>query len=399
MGGQAWAGLGEGPAEALAGAFTAAVRRRSRTVGTVDLLAQIALRGRQVRSVPLHRRRETLIRIAAGQATPSQDQPGELRDSGPGPDSAEVRAALREARWRAGRLAAGRFTPISPADVREWGDQPQWTPAVPEVLAGAVAAAREHGRAFAGLTDLLLGTLRAGDCAGARYLHPDDRDRVAAIAGLERGDRSRPAAPLPGLGEVVAAGGTGSRGPAGRVIGRFLAGMSRLGRLDPLLVAAHGDLKRQAARLGHGVVGPAHAVLALLAVETAAASLATTATRHSQGGPLLLAAGADLGRLHLVVEARQAAPVPSAAMLAAQAPEMRTGDPFLGDEVVAAERRAAALSLDHRHARAGTTHYLVALLEDDRGDAAVVLRDLGVDVAVLRAAARDSMALAPAAWG
>jgi len=396
-----WAGLGAGSMEMLARAYVLAIRRRATLVGTADLLAQVAALGRQVRWRELDRQRETLSRIAFGLTSPPrQDHPGELRQPVPDTDAAEVRAVLREARWRACRRAgAHKFESLTPSDVREWGDRPQWTPAVSATLAGALAAARGQGRSFAGSAHLALGMLRVSDCAGTRYLVPGERDRRGAIGVLERSlPGLDPVPPVPALGEIVAAVSPAARaGRMERALGRVLARMSRVARTSPLITVAQGDLKRQAARLGHEVAGPAHALLAILAVETAWLSMeAPVSPPRDQGALLLRDAGADPVRLSRLVEARPGPPAPSSEVLAAQAVELRVGDPFLGDEVIAAGDRAAALSLHYRHADTGTSHYLLALLETGEGPA--VLRELGVEVDALAAGVRASLGAVPPAW-
>lgn len=399
-----WAGLGSGSMEMLARAYVMAIRRRSTVVGTADLLAQMAALGRQVRWRELDRQREALSRIAFGLASPPrQDVPGELA-AAPVPaadlDAAEVRAALREAEWRARRRAgAHRFESLTAADVHEWGRRPQWTPALSTVLIGALAAARGQGRSFAGSAHLALAMLQLEECAGTRYLVPGDRERRGALGVLGRSlPGLEPVPPVPELDEIMAVLSPETRaGTVERVLGRVLAKLSRVARLSLPIAVAQGDVKRQAARLGHGVAGPAHALLATLAVETAWRSVEKPASPpRDQGAGLLLAAGTDPVRLARLVESRSAPPPPSAEVLGAQAVEMRLGDPLLGDEVCAAGERAAEISRLFRHADTGTSHYLLALLETREGPE--VMRELGIDVAGLRAEVRASLEAVPPAW-
>jgi ATP-dependent Clp protease ATP-binding subunit ClpA len=72
--------------------------------------------------------------------------------------------------------------------------------------------------------------------------------------------------------------------------------------------------------------------------------------------------------------------------------------PLYGAEVVGAVQRAHDVSLTYRHPDAGTSHLLFALLEDDTGRGATLLRDLGADPAGLRDRIEQELRLAPA-WG
>ncbi|WP_176731606.1 Clp protease N-terminal domain-containing protein [Micromonospora rhizosphaerae] len=71
-------------------------------------------------------------------------------------------------------------------------------------------------------------------------------------------------------------------------------------------------------------------------------------------------------------------------------------DPFEGAEVAAGLDRAREISLAYRHRDTGTSHLLLSLVEDDAGEAAAILRALGVDPAAVRERVQQDLASAPA---
>jgi ATP-dependent Clp protease ATP-binding subunit ClpA len=77
---------------------------------------------------------------------------------------------------------------------------------------------------------------------------------------------------------------------------------------------------------------------------------------------------------------------------------LRRGDPFDSAETVAAAARAMQLSLTYRHPDTGTSHLLLALIEDDAGEAPALLNDLGIDLAAVREHVEQDLQAAPAAW-
>ena len=66
--------------------------------------------------------------------------------------------------------------------------------------------------------------------------------------------------------------------------------------------------------------------------------------------------------------------------------------------MVAAVERAKDIALARRHADTGTSHLLLALIEDDASEGADVLRALGVDPATVRERVEQDLRAAPAGW-
>jgi ATP-dependent Clp protease ATP-binding subunit ClpA len=60
--------------------------------------------------------------------------------------------------------------------------------------------------------------------------------------------------------------------------------------------------------------------------------------------------------------------------------------------------RAKEISLAYRHPDTGTSHLLLALIEDDAGDGATILRDLGIEPAAVREHVEQDLGAAPAEW-
>jgi hypothetical protein len=150
------------------------------------------------------------------------------------------------------------------------------------------------------------------------------------------------------------------------------------------------------------VIGPAHTLLALLVVEAVIASAPLPArarySSNNRAASVLRTHGVDVVRLRELATLRGAPEEPPAELLAPQLEWMRLGDPFDGAETIAALTRAMQLSLAHRHALTGTGHLLLALIENDAGEAATVLGDLGVDVPAVRERVEKDLRIEPAAW-
>jgi hypothetical protein len=271
------------------------------------------------------------------------------------------------------------------------------------MLAGALAAARDNGMPFASPTHLMLGMLRLPDCDGTQHLFPYEYARVAATERLSKDPKVRwPDRPHPDLDDERLAMSPGSGPLLDRLAGRFLSRVSRLARIGPLLNAVETEARRQAVRLGHDVVGPAHTLLALLALDaTLDAARIPVPAHHSsrnRGGAVLRAHGVDAARVLEVTGYRPAPEQPKAEVLAKQLDRLRLGDPFDAAETVTAIERAKEISLAYRHPDTGTSHLLLALIEDDAGAAAAILGDLGIDPAAVRERVEQGLRAAPAAW-
>jgi hypothetical protein len=395
--------LGAMPMRVLQNAYTAAIQRRAATVGTIDVLVQAAIYEKRTPPWLLAGPRAHLMRmVAEPHRMPAKRSRGELA-SGPVSDlDPEVLATFREIEWRVRRMA-GRLSPVKESDVHQWDRRPGWTAATRGMLAGTLVAARDNGIPFAGLTHLMFAMLRTPDCDGTRYLFPYESTRVAAVERLAKEPNlRRPDQPHPDLDELRTTMWLRSRPLLGRLAGRVFAGMSRLTRIGPLLHVVEPEARRQAVRLGHGVVGPRHTLLAILAVDTALdVTRIPVPARHSsrnRAAFVLRAHGVDAGPLRQQAALHDPPEDPPAELLTQQLAHLRAGDPFESAETVAAATRAMELSLAYRHPDTGTGHLLLALIENDTGEAAAVLRDLNVDPAAVRERVEKDLRPAPAAW-
>ncbi|MGK5740196.1 Clp protease N-terminal domain-containing protein [Micromonospora sp. URMC 103] len=379
--------LGAPPMMLLQMAYEAAVRRRADSVGTLDVLAHLATGDKPRPQWLFADSRAGLARmVAEPHRMPTRRAAGELRP-GPGTDlDSEVQAVAREVEWRARRMA-GRPMMLRQSDVEHWEARPRWSAGVQAMLAGTLTAAREHAVPFADRNHLLLGMLRLPDCDGTRYAFPYEHARMAALERLSREpDLRRPAAPHPTLDLATMEANQASL--PNRLAKWLFTPFFRLARVGPLLGDIRGEARRQAVRSGHNLIDPAHVLLAML---TADATLEATGTRmpaehtrHNRGGAILRAHRVDASRLREVIASRGQPHEPPAEVLAEQLNHVRPGDPFEGTEVTAAWHRAMKISLAYRHRDTGTSHLLLALVEDGAGEAASILRAVGADVTTVR---------------
>ncbi len=116
--------LGAMPMRTLQNAYAAAIRRRAATIGTLDLLVQVAVYAKRTPPWLLAGSRAGLMRMAAD---PHRIPTGRaLVEQAPGPVSEfdpEVRSTLREVEWCAHRTA-GRLSPVErPMETSGTGDR------------------------------------------------------------------------------------------------------------------------------------------------------------------------------------------------------------------------------------------------------------------------------------
>jgi len=257
---------------------------------------------------------------------------------------------------------------------------------------------------FASLTHLVMAMLQLSDCDGTRFVYPYEHARVAAVDRLSKEpDLRRSDGPHPDLDMVTMILEPRSEPSLfGRLSGRVFRRMSRLARAGPLFAEVATEQVRQAVRLGHAVVGPAHTMLAMLALDAALAGarveVPATHAGRNRGAAILRHFGVNVVRLRERAERDGAPEAPPAEQLASQLSQMRLGDPFEGAAVGAAQERAQAISLAYRHADTGTSHLLLALIEDDEGDGTAVVRELAVDPAAVRACVQQDLEALPRAW-
>ncbi|MFC3505496.1 Clp protease N-terminal domain-containing protein [Micromonospora krabiensis] len=391
--------LGARPMRVLRDAYAAALRREAASVGTLDVLCQVALRRGAVppwliagaSGADLTRMGVSPRRIPAARSV------GELVPGPAGVFDPEARAVLREVEWQVHRRAS-RKGPT--AGTR---DRPTWTPGVHTTVTGALRVAHDAGVPFANLSHLVLGMLHQPACDGTRHRYPHEYARQDAVDRL-RGepDLRRSDEPHPDLDPETLILQRGSGPLADRVAGRVYARMSRLSRLGPLFTSVEREARRQAVRFDHQVIGPAHVLLAMLTHDAAldAAGIRVPADHYgrNRAAHLLRARGVEAEPLRLVVASLDGADEPPADVLAGQLRDLRPGDPYVGAEVAVAMTRAMDVSLAHRHADTGTSHLLAALLEDGAGGAATVLRRLGVDPGTVAGAVEQELRAAPATW-
>lgn len=397
--GEPFVALGAPPMMVLRMAYEAAVRRRADSVSTLDVLAHLAIGERPGPQWLFADSRAGLARmVAEPRRMPTRRTAGELT---PGPVTdfdAEVRAVLHEVEWRARRMA-GRPTMLRQSDVEHWEARPGWTPGSQAMLAGALTAAREHAVPFADRTHLLLGMLRLPDCDGTRYVFPYEHARMAAVQRLSREpDLRRSARPYPGLDFATMEANRASL--SNRLVRWLFAPFLRLARVGPLLGDVRGEARRQAVRLDQDVIGPAHTLLAMLAVDATLEASGTTMPvdqGHNLGAAILRAHRVTADRLRGYAASRGQPEKPPAEVLAKQREHLRPGDPFEGAAVTASWHRAMEISRAYRHRGTGTSHLLLALLEDDAGETASLLRAVGVDLPTVRERVQQDLASAPAA--
>ncbi|MGW9194615.1 Clp protease N-terminal domain-containing protein [Micromonospora chersina] len=375
-------------------AYAAAARRGASSVGTLDLLCRVALHPRALPPWLLAGANgANLMRMATDpRRIPPRRAVGELVSGSVSEVDDEVRAILREVEWRSRRLGKQATHP-----------HPLWTNAVRVTLAGALHAAGETGTPFANLSHLVLGMLQLRGCDGTDYVFPHEYARLSAIDRLRTEPATRRAdEPYPELDDVRLALWPRTGSLVDRVAGRIFARASRLSRLGPILAGVDVEAKRQAVRLGQDVIGPLHVLLALLthdaALDAARIPVPAHQSSRNRGAAALRGHGVDAHRLRVLAARRGGPAEPPAEVLSEQLSGQRLGDPFMGTDVVTAMTRAMEISLAHRHPDTGTSHLLLALVEDDSGDASAVLRDLGVDPTAVRARVEQDLRAAPAAW-
>ncbi|MFF4877646.1 Clp protease N-terminal domain-containing protein [Micromonospora sp. NPDC000668] len=394
--------LGAMPMRVLLQAYSAAVRRGASSVGTLDLLCRVAL---YAKSVPpwllAGSNGANLMRMVADpRRIPAGRTVSELLSESVSEFDQEVQAILREVEWRINRRPDRR---LRKPDVQDTRPRPSWTNGVRTALDGALHAARDHRVPFANLSHLVLGMLQLRGCDGTHYVFPYEYARLSAIDRLgAEPTMCRTDEPYPDLDDERLALWPGSGSLLDRLAGRFFARASRLSRLGPILVGVEFEAKRQAIRLDHDVIGPLHILLAVLTHDATLEAARVRVPVHHSGrnrGPAVLRIhGVDADRLRLLAARRGGPEEPPAEVLTKQLSSQRPGDPFTGTDVVTAMARAMEISLAYRHPDTGTSHLLLALIEDDAGDGSAILRDLSVDPTALRARVEQDLRAAPAAW-
>ncbi|MFC7549699.1 Clp protease N-terminal domain-containing protein [Plantactinospora sp. GCM10030261] len=381
-------------------AYAAAARRGADSVGTLDMLCHLPQRHRSIPPwLVVGANAANLMRMAVDpRRIPTKRSVGELMSGPPTEFDSDVQETLREVEWRYRRSRSSRSLRPGGADVR-----PSWTNGLRSALAGALAVARDNDVPFAGPPHLALGMLRRTNCDGTGYLYPHESARLAATDRLRTDPVMRLADhPHPDLDIERLTLRQSSDSLRTRLAGRIFARMSRLSRLGPILNEVDNEAKRQAVRLDHDVVGLVHVLLAMITHDVAreAAGIAVPAHHgvRNRGAAVLRANGVDGDRLRALAVSRGGPAEPPAEALSGQWERLRPGDPLTGADVVSAMARAAEISLSHQHPDTGTSHLLLAVIEDDAGDGSAALLDLDVDPEAIRAQVKQDLRAAPAAW-
>lgn len=297
-------------------------------------------------------------------------------------DACEVEGALREAVWGARvRLR------------RDWdAPAPQWSGGVRAAVGRALLEAARGRARWAHSGHLLVGIClgehdRAVEALRDLRFDPDAIvQQSPRVIGIEGTALTAGADLLEQTGALVAPPVGAARRVAVRlltVLMRANATRYRLASYCPLVMAVDREAARQGIRLGAVQVTQSHLLLALLVLHEqlaqASQRLRPRWAAHNDAGELLHAAGVRQAALADRV-ARDPAPDQPLPPRSRPWRNRNSADPPFGRSVAEADRRAHALAAELNHRYAGTSHLLMALLEDPAGPPRSVLRGLGVDV-------------------
>ncbi|GAA1178096.1 hypothetical protein GCM10009654_39230 [Streptomyces hebeiensis] len=362
----------------LAETLRRAVKRERRTVGTEDLLSELVMGDSEAGEAltPGMRAAGALSGLIAGRSDAPWAHDDEGNPDGPAAepsDEAEAVAVWREARWRVAHGGRG----LSPAEDGAW---PEPTGALRQSLLRALALARREGtpsvrcRHVARALVETAGT-RAAEALALRRI--STATASAALDALDARVADEPAPPSRALALLVHAGTLGKEGRSGwlmRAVLSWTAGMD-----GTVLTAVSLEARRRAVRCGRAAAEPVDLLLALPALDRALSvagrSLPADVASAHDAARLLGAYGARPDSLarRTVMATAAFGPVP--------ADSERPVSPHT-EQIVARGRLLAAEQGDD--SSFGTVHVLAALLDDEGGEAAALLREEGVDVAALR---------------
>lgn len=282
--------------------------------------------------------------------------------AGPG-----VTALVREAAWAAVKTAP-----------------PRPTGALTAALARAFQSARDHGVALANPSHLLMGLLHDPGNRACEALLERRMDREEILAALAdhpsvRQDGTRSTLPLDGLRNM------GMLTERGRYWGRLARSLSGGGFGSPVVPTVRQEAVRQAVRLGHPEVTPAHLLLGMLVMDDeltrAGLELRAEWAGASKGAELLRERGVTLGA---VAGAPGLAPVE--ADVEADTDAENPSEPRLHEDTERVLARTRLICNERKDPSAGTTHLLTALVEEPGGACDALLASLGVETGELREA-------------
>jgi hypothetical protein len=294
----------------------------------------------------------------------------------------EVEATLRLADWTArGRLRRSAGDPM-----------PVWDERVRVGLGRALAAAEGSPIRYVGFK-LLLRALLA-ECASPGewmefvrrfHLRPDEEFLADGTPD------AAPGVALLSTFGLVAGAAAAVQSPLVRAAVRG----DRRRETGPVELALREEAVRQAVRGGCALVGQAHLVMAMCALDYAMAGIGagfTEAATPANGGAGALAA-AGIGYARVKDFAEDLSPGPAEPPAGDRSWRRGGADPPFGTDLMTAFTEARRLATDLGHRHPGTTHLLYVVAADGAGPGARMLRAYGADPAAL--AVRLGRQLAP----
>ncbi|GII20414.1 Clp protease N-terminal domain-containing protein [Planosporangium mesophilum] len=382
--------IGSGVTGTLAACYRTAAKTGAQTVGT-DVVLRECL-DRLARSQPSVAEAVRALRRADG------DRPHDGGWASPDLDpgvaaSHEVdlgaAAALHEAAWQSWGARGGKDSDQGSRPM------PEWSGAVRAAVRLAVADAHAEGVAYVNVARLLVALL---GIEGSRARELMDRGGVDARELVRRLRQDgalrtyvRPWTPTLDLLRAVGLV-SGASWPVRVIAAVVRAHIVRRTDAGPILHALDAEANRQAVRLGHQCVTPAHLVLAVSSLEdqlaVRGATLRADLAPHNEAVRILRN---RVAYRDLAVEAADLAG-DSGRDLAPESPRTgRRGPPWTVDAVRARDR-AKAITSRVGHAHVGTDHLIAAVLEAPDDDLYSIFRLSGVELRVVRDAVNAALA-------
>ncbi|MFI6703132.1 Clp protease N-terminal domain-containing protein [Streptomyces sp. NPDC050509] len=291
-------------------------------------------------------------------------------------DEAEADAVWREATWRAAQKKKRGGAP-------EAGTlPPEPSEALRACLLRALRLARLEGTPSVRCRHVARALLQLPDSRALEAMTLQRIDKAAASTALDTLDAGAAADPdFPEPPSVRGMRGTGVLDGGGGLSRVLLSWMFRSGPDgDGMLTTVFLEAERQTVRRGHGVVELTDLLLAVMALDRALAvtgrSFPETTAAVNEAAALLRTYGARPASLARAARAGVSAPVPGPFPAATEVPRSPAAE--------RAQSVAQLTAAEQGSTTAGTVHLLAALLADDEGEAARLLRAEGVDVTALK---------------
>ncbi|MGX7676893.1 Clp protease N-terminal domain-containing protein [Plantactinospora sp. DSM 117369] len=303
----------------------------------------------------------------------------------------EIDGTLRETQWLVRR---GTLSPIPALLARisrtpALRSEPEWTPGVRNALADALLRAYPARLSSTNALHLMLGL--TADPAH-RAIQAIGRQRLD-VATLRREILAHPHLDQDGANHrhnTAFESLFASRGQTPLWV-RFKWGvirkMARVSRLGPLRIPLEGEARRQAVRLGQGIVTASHMMLSMLRTDDrlrlTGLRLRPADQQANSGARVLRLCG--VSALAVFADAVQQGVTEEADpdLSIETLRRSRSADPPMGTTMGTAYRRAEEMALGMGHPYAGTLHLLSALV-DGNADVGALLRRVGADPVVLR---------------